>query len=396
VELGVSVMKCITVLHWMLTCSSHVIGGPFGLQDASCTGDSCHFLSGMARNGEYGKFSAGQQMAYARMHPHIEEVVRQKVAIPHLAIADFGVSDCVAFTQVAKVVLAARQGLPVTFVLVDLPTQDWAACDRQVSTLGMGGLQPFEDCTESTSSRGMSWRRNASFCKLPGNFYKQLLPNDSIDLAVSGNAFAWLSSIHELPSPAGFYAGDDPAVAERWLEKARKDWETILSKRSVELKSAGNLVVTTHALGNRASHPYYSTKEYFIILDRILKRFLMRHEVTDEAVRNLTIGVWYHREKDLLAGFDSKQVSLMPKSVEVVTLPNALWSPMLSTDSARRARFAHEYTENCLAWSTQLLSPLLGVDGMARLRAELVLEFEAIAEHLEQDHVMGEVIAVNA
>jgi len=378
-----------------------------------CVGDngnqdtkSVHFLEGMARDGKYGAASRGQQQAYARMHPRIADAVRQRESVPHLVVADYGVPDCVASSKMASVVLAARNGLPVSFVFVDLPTNDWAACNSNLAALGMGGLQPLTApaafgngstvLSDSSSENGMLY-------KVPRNFFEQVVPAKSVDIAVSGSAFGWLSSTDGLPLPKGAYPGDDPAVVQHWLQRARDDWVTILSKRSVELKPGGAFIVTTLAATDELMDktragitPYHTQAEYVGLMDQILQRLKMRREVTAEAVHNLTFGCMNLREDDLKAGFVAdKAITLVPQSVRVHALPNPLWSASAIAVPEKRTEFAKKYVDELMAWSDLVLSSILGPFVVAKFRAELVAEIEAIAERLEYDYVVGEIIAVS-
>jgi hypothetical protein len=92
------------------------------------------------------------------------------------------------------------------------------------------------------------------------SFYEQVLPDASLDIAMSSTALHWLSDTSDLPDPkVSAYCrgpGADPVAVGAWEARAKSDWAELLKHRSMELAPGGCLAFAVPATDEDGNYSY--------------------------------------------------------------------------------------------------------------------------------------------
>ena len=121
-------------------------------------------------------------------------------------------------------------GISFNIIYADQPKNDFNGLVQTV--LGLGHFPSYLESTENV------------FPLFSANsFYKQILPNNTLDFGFSATAMHWLSGKPCNLSNHVHMVGADGEEYLRFSEHGKKDWETILLHRAHELKKGGQLVL---------------------------------------------------------------------------------------------------------------------------------------------------------
>lgn len=217
-------------------------------------------MTGMAAGGDYAANSLSQQACFRLLVPHVRDALGTG---HHRVLADYGSADGLATRQLLEALSDLSQ---LDVVLNDLPANDWQMAHEILSPIGTLSVgQPIESLlAEPPASPGVR------LLSAPGSFHEQVLPDASVDVAVSGTAFHWLSDTTELARPGAcvFFRGD-PAVAPAWYAHSANDWAAILNARAAELKPGGTLAVVLPSMMPDGDYIY---RVLFEILDALYPR----------------------------------------------------------------------------------------------------------------------------
>lgn len=148
-------------------------------------------------------------------------------------MADMGCADGgTSIDMVASVLRTLRSRhpeMPLAMVYSDQPRNDYNALFQIVHGLTeiKSGLPDIE---------GLHILASAT------TFYRQVLPRGSLNLGFSATAMHWLSSKPGNISNHVQAVGATGAELERFAERGRRDWETILLNRAAELVPGGRFV----------------------------------------------------------------------------------------------------------------------------------------------------------
>lgn len=155
-----------------------------------------------------------------------------------IVVADYGASEGKNSLRPLRAALAeirSRDGggqLAASVVHTDLPDND------------------FSSLFETVAHDPETYARSGVFTFAAGrSFYEQLFADETVSLGWSATAVVWL---REAPCPLPDHLFSYAATGERrrvWAAAAARDWETFLRLRSAELRSGGELVVTTLVSG---------------------------------------------------------------------------------------------------------------------------------------------------
>lgn len=195
----------------------------------------------MDGSGFYNEHSAQQQEAAAAGRAMLIHAARE-VPLPSegpLIIADYGSSEGKnSLTPLGSALdqLASRDdgsGLIVCVVHTDLPGND------------------FSSLFETVADDPGTYARPGVFTFAAGrSFYQQLFPANTVSAGWSATAVVWLSHTPcPLPDHLFSYAASGQA-RQTWREAAAEDWNTFLRMRATELRSGGEMVVTTLVSGS--------------------------------------------------------------------------------------------------------------------------------------------------
>jgi len=112
----------------------------------------------------------------------------------------------------------------VSVVLNDVPANDWNFLFRKVANL---------------------YPANVFLSAVSASFYTQIVPNATVSFGIATSSFHWLSGAPcKLGNNIFCHLSLDSLEKETWKNHAKKDWDTLLRLRSLELKTGALLVVT--------------------------------------------------------------------------------------------------------------------------------------------------------
>ena len=146
---------------------------------------------------------------------------------------DMGTADGgTSLKMVEKLIYSIRKKKPqidINIVYVDQPKNDFNSLVQTV--LGLGHFPSYLETVENVYPFFSA-----------NSFYKQILPDNSLDFGFSATAMHWLSKKTCDISHHVHMVGAEGEEYLMFSEQGKKDWETILLHRSRELKTGGQLV----------------------------------------------------------------------------------------------------------------------------------------------------------
>ena len=130
-----------------------------------------------------------------------------------------------------QTILSKWKGCTISFLLTDLPSNDWSVTLNTVSPAVLSSTGQ-----EKIMVGGMG-----------RSFTQQVRPSDSTHFCFSAVAVHWLTNSPCALYGAGCFSDEAcyPAEARQaWLDQAAKDWSSFMSCRARELKIGGRLFFT--------------------------------------------------------------------------------------------------------------------------------------------------------
>lgn len=205
-------------------------------------------MEGMAKSGEYAANSLSQQQCFRLVVPRALAALERAPGRP--VLADFGAADGAATLQLLD---ALGDDPALDVVVSDLEGNDW---DAAAAILGARGRLRDLPAADGFPERGGEGLR---LYAAPGSFHARVLPEGSVDAAVSGTAFHWLSDTSSLPPPGSISSTNDRndrAIFAKWRDHAHADFVGLLAARAFELRPGGALTAVLPARLDDGSRVY--------------------------------------------------------------------------------------------------------------------------------------------
>ena len=332
-------------------------------------------VEGMASGGEYAANSLSQQASFRLLHDDARREIDQAFSSSQkrVTVADFGSADGLAARQLLEESMSEEVKTSIDFVLQDLPGNDWNAAARLLHPLA--DLQRYDQTALQAAARGTGLR----VFSMSGTFHNQLFPNESIDIALSGTAFHWLSDTSRLPRLRSICIsnpGIDKSTKAAWANHAADDWANIVTSRAAELKPGGAFLFV---------HPSVRTyAALFQVLDSILIDCERAGILTSEAREQLALPAYPRTADELMEGI-SKEPRLEVIHVDEHDVRSPYYpAPDLSHEDTRND-FAHRYAASVFGWCGPMLQKVFKDkhqhvnafrDAMEREIGRRMLEFE--------------------
>eukprot|EP00930_Biecheleria_cincta_P039717 TRINITY_DN27277_c0_g1_i1.p1 TRINITY_DN27277_c0_g1~~TRINITY_DN27277_c0_g1_i1.p1 ORF type:complete len:455 (+),score=92.59 TRINITY_DN27277_c0_g1_i1:112-1365(+) len=339
-------------------------------------------IAGMAAGGQYAENSLIQQIAFEEeLHPHVLQFMterRRGTSCP--VVVDYGAADG---ETVGKLLQKFKEmSLNFTAVLQDLPTNDWGAASEILEQLQVGQLQPSHRLSEVLAASG-SPRQSVVSCA--GSFFEQVMPDNSVDLSISGSAYHWLSSTDGLPRPSGIcldLAKFPESMRQEWAERARADWATILRHRCAELR-AGGMLMAIIPCAPCIPLALHLLEACFQDFDR---RGLLRAEA--KVLNGFVLPMFIHRTaQDLSDGFLGLPMKV--RLCEVRPRRNAYMPAGGFAEPSDRQRFGQRMAGWCFGWAAGIIEDGVGSDNSDDFRRCLAESFAVHAHSSEMCIGMG-------
>ncbi|WP_305983946.1 hypothetical protein [Roseibium sp. MMSF_3544] len=256
--------------------------------------DSHATTTGMTGHGFYDANSQTQWNAISAVLPTLD-IAAATLPLPAdgvITLADYGCSEgrnsVTAMAQALKTLLP-RTSLPVQTVHSDIPTNDF-------STLFLN-LRP--------NAKSVFGSDRVFSSAVGGSMYDQLRPDESVHLAMTFNAIAFLSK-RPLKSLPGYIFPNGPSAArnngyvaeadkEAFADQAKRDLETFLKVRARELVPGGKLLVQVFGATDDAR----TCDGIYDLLNDAVLAFVESGEISRETYERYYQPVYMRRLKEL-------------------------------------------------------------------------------------------------
>ena len=332
-------------------------------------------LSSMADN--YARHALSQRAAFKATHPAALDTARLFADEPVLRVVDLGAADGVNSHGLIRDLMAERAGRPLTYALVDLPTNAWAvAADHLrhafgvardgpgvILTPGLGDAGPVADVGtgvhwESPEAHREACRRAleripppAAVISFAGIALEQApcLPPGTVHIAVSGTAMHWVAQAAGLASTGSVFPGypdhEDEAERQAWRVTAARQWERMLEMRAIELAPGGRLIAALPA--SPAPDPERTGLYVEIIgdMNRMLSDWCRAGRIGAATVAAVVVPVWMRTLDEIrapsrrTAGSSPASSSRAPSSSVSIT-PTGMTIPACSREATSGASTA--------------------------------------------------------
>ena len=263
-------------------------------------------------------------------------------------IADLGCADGgSSMSLVRRCVEELREVAPsrqVTMVYTDQPRNNYNALFRILHGVDEGPapsyLNEFENVFAMASGT---------------SFYRQLLPDNSLDLGFSSTAMHWLSQkpcdISDHVQAVGA-SGDELAAFQR---QGHADWRTILVHRARELRPGGCLVLVNFCRDEQGRHLGHTEGvDIFDTFNAIWLALIEEGRVTRDEYVRMTLPQYYNDVDEISAPLldtasDVYRAGLRLESIETRVVECPFKLDYRKHLDARR--FAHDYVPTLRSWS---------------------------------------------
>lgn len=235
----------------------------------------------------------------------------------------------------------------------------------------------------------------------PGSFTKQLLPENSVDIATSSMAYHWLSP-NNVPLPGRFTFHNnstDPVIAAAWHQHAANDWRNICKSRHAELKPGGYFIASVPCMARKNGRYTYDTL-FTTVFDPILDRWVKEGILDVKERQKVFVPTVARTVEEFKAGMEG-YFDIVKIEEVIMTNPylNNVVNHHLDNEHERQMMFAQRYTDSIFAWAHTMLLNAFGGDTklVNKFRLELVQGIAyAGAENFDNDFVYATIIARRA
>jgi hypothetical protein len=314
----------------------------------------------MEGSGFYNEHSFQQQEA-AVVGVAMLRQAASEVRIPGdapMVVADYGASQGKNSLRPLRVALDELRGRDgggtraVSVVHTDLPGND------------------FSSLFETVAHDPGTYARAGVFSFAAGrSFYEQLFPDDSVSLGWSATAVVWLRAV---PCPLPDHLFSYAATGERrnaWAREAADDWATFLHLRGAELRSGGELVITTLVSGS-------GYLDWMAIVDAGAKDALDAGAISPREFEEMVIPTYIREPDEFFGAVDRDELPLTLVSATIETAPDPAFESF--KDHRDRGRYSREAVAAYRAWSEPALMSSLDPDRTGRERAAIA---DSLYEH---------------
>ncbi|MET0751211.1 MAG: hypothetical protein ABWZ43_09125, partial [Solirubrobacterales bacterium] len=339
-------------------------------------------LSSMAD--DYASHALSQRAAFEATHPAALATARQFANEPVLRVVDLGAADGVNSHGLIRSLIDERDGRPLVYALVDLPTNAWAVAAEHLrhtfgdAADGTGVIVTPEPGDAgpgaadvgtgiywaSPEAHGAACRRALERSPSPSAVISlagipleraPCLPPGTVHVAVSGTAMHWIAEAAGLASTGSVFPGypdhEDEAERQAWGVAAARQWNRLLEMRAIELAPGARLIVALPA--SPAPDPDRTGLYVEIIgdMNRILADWCRARRIGAATVAAVVVPVWMRTLDEIRAPFEAgggRFAALELENTELFRLDTPYWDD-------DPAAFARAYVRSVTAWGRPLL-----------------------------------------
>ena len=350
-------------------------------------------LSSMAD--DYARHALSQRAAFEATHPAVLAAARQFADEPVLRVADLGAADGVNSHGLIRALAEERAGRPLSYALVDLPTNTWGVAAEHlrqafggaangsgvvvIPAPGDAGPGVADDGTgahyASPAAHGEACRRAVEHSPPPAVVISMAgiplqqapcLPPGSVHVAVTGTAMHWIADSGGLASSGSVFPGypDHADEAERraWRVAAARQWEQLLEMRAMELAPGGRFIAALPASPVPCPEREGLYAELIRTMNQILAEWRSAGRIGAATAAAVVVPVWMRTLDEIRAPFETgggRVAGLELESAELFRLDNPYWHDDPGV-------FARRYVRSVSAWGRPLLLRAFAREGYDR------------------------------
>jgi hypothetical protein len=270
--------------------------------------------------------------------------------------------------RVVALVRDRAPGRQIALTYTDLPHNDFSALFR----LTQGLIGPQTDAPLAATP--------GLFISAAGtSFYRQIMPDATLDLGFSATAMHWLSAkpcdIAEHVHAVG--ANDEERRA--FAARAAEDWTTILLNRSRELKEGGQLVLANFCVDAEGRYlGHTGGVNMFDTFSRLWRDLASAGQITPDEVRRATFQQFYRTPDEFAAPFRDPASAVSRSGLRLGSIATIVTPCPYAQDFARTgdaAGFAKAYVPTLRSWSETVFAGALDPARPASERSAIVNAF---------------------
>ena len=284
--------------------------------------------------------------------------------------SDMGTADGgTSLKMVEKFINALRRIVPeinINIVYADQPKNDFNGLVQTV--LGLGH---FSSYLERTNNVYPLFSANS--------FYKQIIPDNTLDFGFSATAMHWLS---KKPCNLSNHVHMVGAEGEQYLSFAaqgKKDWESILLNRAKELRSGGQLVLLNFCRDENGKYLGNTTGvNMFTNFADIWQDFLDQGLIREDEYQKMTLPQYYNTVEEFSAPLKNVenpvyQAGLRLKQIETHITACPFAEAFKEHQDAQR--FAEEYIPTIRSWNESIFFGALDTQRALEERQQIIRDY---------------------
>ena len=337
----------------------------------------------MSGGGVYSLATRGAEDVINKAAPLVIDALNS-MSIPEdqsdFTFADMGTADGgTSLKLVENFINSLRKKSPqldINIVYVDQPKNDFNSLVQTV--LGLGHFPSYLETAENVYPFFSA-----------NSFYKQILPDNSLDFGFSATAMHWLS---QKPCDLSQHVHMVGAEGEEYLqfaEQGKKDWETILLHRARELKSGGQLVFLNFCRDQNGKYLGNTTGvNMFNNFAQIWSDFLEKGRINQQEFRRMTLPQYYNTVEEFSAPLQNPsstvyQSGLRLKQIETHVTPCPFAESFKDHQDSKR--FAGEYIPTIRSWNESIFFGALDSERPLEERKQIISDYYQTYQHQVQE-----------
>ena len=284
--------------------------------------------------------------------------------------SDMGTADGgTSLKMVEKFINALRRIVPeinINIVYADQPKNDFNGLVQTV--LGLGH---FSSYLERTNNVYPLFSANS--------FYKQIIPDNTLDFGFSATAMHWLSS---KPCDLSDHVHMVGAEGEQYLSfsaQGKKDWESILLNRARELRSGGQLLLLNFCRDENGKYLGNTTGvNMFTNFADIWQDFMEQGLIREDEYQKMTLPQYYNTVEEFSAPLKNVenpvyQAGLRLKQIETHITACPFAEAFKEHQDAQR--FAEEYIPTIRSWNESIFFGALDQERAIEDREQIIQDY---------------------
>ena len=284
--------------------------------------------------------------------------------------SDMGTADGgTSLKMVEKFINALRRIVPeinINIVYADQPKNDFNGLVQTV--LGLGH---FSSYLERTNNVYPLFSANS--------FYKQIIPDNTLDFGFSATAMHWLSS---KPCDLSDHVHMVGAEGEQYLSfsaQGKKDWESILLNRARELRSGGQLLLLNFCRDENGNYLGNTTGvNMFSNFAKIWQDFMDQGLIREDEYQKMTLPQYYNTIEEFSAPLKSAdnpvyKAGLRLKQIETRITACPFAEAFKEHQDAKR--FAKEYIPTIRSWNESIFFGALDTQRALEERKQIIRDY---------------------